>query len=88
MKQEDNKVKDFDVKSTALEGVEQAPPATIYEAKMRTMTPKELATMGVQLISVNNSELFWVTSVGQLYSFSNKQAALEAEYSWLMSKPN
>lgn len=85
---EDSKVKDFDVKPTVLEGIEQAPPATIYEAKMRNMTPKELATMGVQLISVNNSELFWVTSVGQLYSFNNKQAALEAEYSWLMSKPN
>ena len=66
----------------------QADPATVYEAKMRRMTPQELASMGVQLISVNNSELFWVTSVGQLYAFNNKQGALEAEYAWLMSKPN
>lgn len=69
-------------------GVEQAPPSTIYHAKMATMTPIIMASMGVQLIQVNGEELFWVTSTGQLYSFNAKQAALEAEYTWLMSKPN
>ena len=70
------------------QGVDVAPPSNIYQVKMAKMTPQELASMGVQLISVNSSELYWVTSVGQLYAFNNKQAALEAEYAWLMSKPN
>ena len=78
-----------DAKTKAAEDVaEQAKPSNIYQVKMAKMTPQEMTSMGVQLISVNNSELFWVTSVGQLYGFNNKQAALEAEYTWLMSKPN
>lgn len=66
----------------------QAPPSNIYQLLMARMTPQQLAGLGVQLIQVNGSELFWMTSVGQLYAFNNKQAALEAEYAWLMSKPN
>lgn len=65
-----------------------APPSTIYQVIMARMTPEQLAGLGVQLIQVNGSELFWLTSIGQLYPFSNKQAALEAEHAWLMSKPS
>ena len=79
---------EYSEKTTVDAGVENAKPATVYAVKMARMTPQELASLGVQLISVNNSELFWVTSIGQLYAFNNKQAALEAEYAWLMSKPN
>lgn len=68
--------------------VAPAPPSTVYHLLMARMTPEQLASMGVQLIQVNGSELFWMTSVGQLYTFNNKQAALEAEYAWLMSAPN
>jgi hypothetical protein len=78
---EDNKVKPE-------AACEAAPPQTVYALKMSKMTMEEMATMGVQLITVNNSELFWVTSVGQLYPFDNRQKAIEAEYAWLNSKPN
>lgn len=69
-------------------GVEQAPPSNIYQVLMARMTPQQLANMGVQMVQVNGAELFWMTSVGQLYPFNNKQGALEAEYAWLLSKPN
>lgn len=78
---EENKVKSEDA-------VKQAPPSNIYQVLMARMTPEQLATLGVQLVQVNSTDLFWMTSVGQLYAFNNKQAALEAEYEWLMSKPN
>lgn len=67
---------------------EQAPPSTVYQVLMARMTPQQFATMGVQLVQVNSSELFWMTSIGQLYAFNAKQQALEAEYAWLMSNPN
>lgn len=78
---EDNKVKPE-------AACEASPPQTVYALKMSKMTMEEMATMGVQLITVNNSELFWVTSIGQLYPFNNRQKAIEAEYAWLNSNPN
>lgn len=63
----------------------EAPPRNVYQVKMSTMTPQELALLGVRLISVNNESLYWVTSVGQLYKFEDKESAFEAEYLWLMS---
>lgn len=71
-----------------INAVEQAPPSTVYQVLMSRMTPEQLASISVQLIQVNGSELFWMTSVGQLYAFNNKKAAFEAEYAWLMSSPN
>ena len=44
--------------------IKAAPPATIYDVVMANMTPDTLADLGVKLISVNNSELYWVTSAG------------------------
>ena len=67
---------------------EPAPPSTVYQVLMSRMTPEQMAGMGVKLIQVNGEELFWMTSVGQLYTFDNKKAAIVAEYTWLMSKPN
>lgn len=67
--------------------VMEAPSSTIYAAIMASMTPEKLADLGVKLIYVNNSDLFWVTSVGQLYPFSNRAQAVEAEYTWLLSNP-
>ena len=74
-------------KKITAEAVEQAPPSSVYQIVMARMTPEELTNLGVKLISVNNSELFWVTSLGQLYPFTDKQSALEAEYNWLNSAP-
>jgi hypothetical protein len=67
---------------------EAPPPQTVYALKMSRMTMEEMATMGVKLITVNSSELFWVTSVGHLYPFDRRQEAIEAEYAWLNSNPN
>ena len=67
--------------------VRQAPPSTVYEALMRTMTAEQLAIMGVNLVQVNGEQLFWLTSTGQLYPFNAKMQAIEAEYKWLMSNP-
>lgn len=66
----------------------QAPPSNIYQVLMASMTPEHLAVMGTQLVQVNGRELFWMTSVGQLYPFDAKQQAVQAEYNWLMSAPN
>ena len=68
-------------------GVERAKPATVYEMVVAAMTPDKLANLGVKLVSVNNSELFWVTTTGQLYQFNAYNMAFEAEYAWLMSNP-
>ena len=67
--------------------VRQAPPSTVYEAIMRTMTAEQFAVMGVQMVQINGEQLFWMTSTGQLFPFSAKLKAIEAEYAWLMSKP-
>lgn len=75
-------------KTLAAEAVEQAPPSNVYQVLMARMTPEQLAGMGVRLIQVNGEELFWMTSVGQLYPFGSKQQAIVAEYTWLMSAPN
>ena len=75
-------------KTCDINAVEQAPPSTVYQVLMSRMTPEQLAGMGVKLIQVNGEELFWMTSVGQLYTFDNKKAAIVAEYAWLMSKPD
>ena len=67
------------------EGVEQARPKDMYRNLLASMTPQKLASLGVKLVLVNKSELYWVTSVGQLYSFDDKDRALQDEYQWLMS---
>ena len=59
---------------------------TVYEVCMANMTPQTLANLGVKLISVNGSDLFWVTSTGQLYAFNAHKMAIEAELAWLLSK--
>ena len=80
--------KSAEEKTTDINAVEQAPPSTVYQVIMARMTPEQLAGMGVKLIQVNGEELFWMTSVGQLYTFEHKKEAIVAEYTWLMSKPN
>ena len=69
-------------------GVDRAKPSTVYEIVTASMTPQKLANLGVKLISVNNRDLFWVTSMGQLYDYKAYEQAMQDEYSWLMSDPN
>lgn len=63
-----------------------AEPRFVYDVVMANMTVDKLADMGVRLIYVNNSDLFWVTSGGQLYQFNDRAHAVEAEYNWLRSR--
>ena len=63
-----------------------AEPRFVYDVIMANMTVEKLADMGVRLIYVNNSDLFWVTSGGQLYPFNDRAHAVEAEYNWLRSR--
>ena len=41
--------------------------------------------MSVKLITVNNSQLFWVTSSGQLFPYENRESAVRYEYNWLIT---
>ena len=61
------------------------PQLTVYDTIMANMTPQQFANTSVKLVSVNSTELFWLTSIGQLYNFNNRAAAVEAELEWLMS---
>lgn len=79
---------DVDEKTCDISASEPAPPSNVYQVLMSRMTPEQMAGLGVKLIQVNGEELFWMTSVGQLYTFDNKKAAILAEYTWLMSNPN
>lgn len=65
--------------------IAEAEPRFIYDVVMANMTVDKLADMGVRLIYVNNSDLFWVTSGGQLYPFNDRASAITAEYDWLTS---
>lgn len=58
---------------------------TNYEKIMQEMTPETLANLRVKQIIVNQSEPFYVTSAGQLYTFDNLRGAVIAEYNWLIS---
>lgn len=58
---------------------------TNFEKIMQEMNPETMANLRVKQIIVNNSEPFYVTSTGQLYSFDNLRSAVIAEYNWLIS---
>jgi hypothetical protein len=69
-----------------IEDTKEAHPVTVYDIVMANMTIDKLADLGVKLISVNNCELYWVTSAGQLYTFGARPQALAAERAWLSSE--
>lgn len=58
---------------------------TIYDTIIANMTPEVLADLGVRLVTINSTELCWVTSAGQLYPFDAKAQAVSAELTWLQS---
>ena len=86
-KKESSTLANIEKQSNIIAETTQAPPSTVYELKMRSMTPELFATMGVQLVQINSDKLFWLTSVGQIYAFDDYNTALNAEYQWLLSEP-
>ena len=60
---------------------------TNYEAVMSQMTPEIMAEKNVRLVTVDNRQLFYLTSSGQLFTTNDFQAAVQHEYQWLMFDP-
>lgn len=60
---------------------------TKYEEIMKNMTPETLATLGVKMVTLNNTELYYVTSSGQLYPTNEYDRALVHEFNWLTEAP-
>lgn len=56
----------------------------IYDKMMNEMTPERLAEVNVKLVTVNNRNLFYMTSTGQLFVMEQYEDAVEYEYNWLM----
>lgn len=55
-----------------------------YDKIMNGMTPEIMAELGVKLVSVNNRDLYYMTSSGQLFYTSDYQSAVQHEFNWLM----
>ena len=58
-----------------------------YETLMNTMTPERMAELNVKLVTVNNRDLYYLTSTGQLYLTSQYEDAVRHEYNWLIHDP-
>ena len=56
---------------------------TRFEKILKTMTLEELIDLNVKLITVNDHQLFWVTSSGQLFNYHDRESALSYEYAYL-----
>ena len=59
-----------------------------YDAIMQTMTPERMAENNVKLVTVNSTNLFYMTSSGQLFPISQLEDAIRYEYNWLMTDPS
>ena len=59
-----------------------------YDKIMNEMTPERLAEVNVKLVTVNSTNLFYMTSSGQLFPTSQFPQAVAYEYNWLMTDPN
>ena len=57
---------------------------TNFEKNMRAMTPEIMAELGTKLVVINNRDVFYLTSSGQLFPTDDYQAALRHEYNWLL----
>ena len=56
-----------------------------YENIVNNMTIEDLTNRNVSLVNVNNMQLFWVTSSGQLFPYENYHNAIAYEIEWLNS---
>jgi len=58
-----------------------------YDRIMQDMTPERMAEVNVKLVTVNNTNLFYMTSSGQLFNTNQYEDAVRYEYRWLMTDP-
>ena len=58
-----------------------------YDAIMQNMTLPVMAELRVKLVTVNNRDLYYLTSSGQLFLTSEYEAAVQHELSWLNYDP-
>lgn len=59
---------------------------TIYEKVVDTMTPEKLARILVKAVVINNTEMYYMTSTGQLFPFNDLDSAIKYEYDHLMTQ--
>lgn len=57
---------------------------TNYEKIIAEMTPEKFAQISLKPVLINNSEMCYMTSSGQLFPFANAKEALQFEYNMLM----
>lgn len=57
---------------------------TRFDDLKQNLTPEKLANMTVKLVVINNTELFYITTSGQLYPMNSTglQAAINHELSY------
>lgn len=56
---------------------------TVFEKLKAEMTVETMVELGVKLVSVNNQQLYYLTSSGQLFAYTRYSDALNHEYQWL-----
>lgn len=59
-----------------------------YDSIMNTMNERTMAELRVHLVTVNNSQLYYLTSSGQLFLTSEYEAAIQHELNWLDYDPD
>ena len=58
----------------------------VYDKVIKNMTPEMLAEITTKLVTVNNEQLFYMTSSGQLFPPDKYSEAVKYEYDWLTSE--
>lgn len=56
---------------------------TVFEKLKAEMTIETMTELGVKLVSVNNQQLYYLTSSGQMFAYTRYSDALNHEYQWL-----
>lgn len=56
---------------------------TVFEKIKAEMTIETMTELGVKLVSVNNQQLYYLTSSGQMFAYTRYSDALNHEYQWL-----
>lgn len=56
---------------------------TNYEKIMSDMNPEKFAQISIKPVLINNSEMCYMSTTGQLFPFANVKDALQYEYRWL-----
>lgn len=54
-----------------------------YDFIMQNMNVERMARMNVRLVTINNDQLSWLTSVGLLFDYNDYNGALQFELNWL-----